>query len=70
MSQDLIKDILLQMQDQQQKDSQVLHELKGNLTVRVDKLESAQNRQWWMTYVVTPTLVLGHAMARKFGVNI
>ena len=37
---------------------------------RVTKLEKAQERQWWMTFVVTPFLLLAHGVARKFGVNV
>ncbi len=70
MSQDLLKDILLQMQEQQQVDSRVLHEMKGNLDVRVKKLEDAARLNWWMTYVITPVLLLLHGVARKLGANI
>jgi hypothetical protein len=70
MSKDLVTDILLQMQEQQQADSRVLHEMKGNIDVRVKKLEDAQRLNWWMTYVVTPAFMLAHAVARQFGVRV
>ena len=37
---------------------------------RISKLEGAQTRQWWMTYVITPFLLIAHAFARKFGAQI
>lgn len=70
MSKDLVSDILLQIQEQQQADSKVLHELKGNIEVRVKKLEDASHLNWWITYIVTPALMLAHGVARKFGVQI
>lgn len=37
---------------------------------RITKLEKAAERQWWVTYVVTPAIIaVGHA-ARAFGVKI
>lgn len=40
------------------------------VSARVDKLEAAQTRQWWMTYVVTPCLFVAHAIARNMGAKI
>lgn len=37
---------------------------------RITKLESAATRNWWMTYVVTPALFIGHAIARNMGARI
>jgi hypothetical protein len=70
MSQDLVKDILLQIQEQQLIDSRVLHEMKGSITERVKKLEDAHRLNWWMTYVVTPFLMIAHGVARRLGVNV
>lgn len=70
MSQDFVKDVLLQIQEQQLSDSKVLYELKGNMSARVEKLENAATHNWWFTYVVTPILLLASATARHFGVKI
>lgn len=73
MSQDLAKDILLQIQDQQTKDAQTLGQILGKLegySERVTKLEIDQSRNWWLTVCVAPALAVAHATARKFGVNI
>lgn len=70
MSQDFVKDLLLQIQEQQTADSKVLHELKGNMEPRIKSLENAQTRNWWMTYVVTPVLFLASSTARHFGVRL
>lgn len=37
---------------------------------RLTKLEKAHERQWWMSYVITPFIVIAHGVARKFGVQI
>jgi hypothetical protein len=37
---------------------------------RVTKLEKQHERQWWVTYVVTPCLILASHVAQKFGVKI
>jgi hypothetical protein len=37
---------------------------------RIKNLERDQNRQWWVTAAVAPTLALMHATARKFGINV
>jgi hypothetical protein len=37
---------------------------------RINKIEKSLERQWWMSYVVTPFLLVAHAFARKFGVQI
>lgn len=65
-----IMEVLLAVQRQQQDDSKVLHELKGNVEARVSSLERAATRNWWMTYVVTPFLMIAHAVARHFGVRV
>lgn len=70
MTQNLSNDLLLQMHEQQMLDSKVLHELKGNMDVRVKKLEDAARLNWYMTYIVTPCLMLAHAVARTFGVKV
>ncbi len=67
---DLSNDILLEIQRQQMLDSGVLHELKGNMEPRIKALENAATRNWWMTYVVTPILMIGHAIARSLGAKI
>lgn len=69
-SNSLSNDLLLQILDQQKKDSDILHELKGDVTVRVIKLEDAAHFNWWTTYVVTPLLMIAHGTARHFGVKI
>jgi len=66
----LNNDLLLQIAEQQVKDSQVLHELKGNLVARVESLESAQRWSKWMTYVVNPALAILMGIAQYFGVKI
>jgi hypothetical protein len=70
MSSELNNQILLAIQKQQIADSLVLHELKGSMEPRVKALETAATRNWWMTYVVTPILMIGHALLRKFGVQV
>ena len=37
---------------------------------RVTKLENAQTRHWWFSYVISPTLFVMYATARKFGVHV
>jgi len=37
---------------------------------RIEKIEKSLERQWWMSYVITPTLLALHAGLRKFGVQI
>lgn len=37
---------------------------------RISKIEQSLERQWWMTYVITPMLLVAHGVARKFGVQI
>lgn len=37
---------------------------------RLGKIEKSLERQWYMSYVVTPFLVIAHGLARKFGVQI
>ena len=66
----LSNDLLLQIIDKQYEHSEVLHELKGDISVRVRKLEDAQHLNWWMTYVITPVLMVLHGAARAFGVKI
>ena len=73
MSQDFSREILLQIQEQQTKDAQTLGRILGSLegyNSRVEKLESAQTRNWWMTVGIAPVLALAHGIARKFGVAI
>lgn len=66
----LSNDLLLQILDQQKTDSGVLHELKGDIGNRVKSLEDAASHNWWMTYVITPALLVLHATARHFGVKV
>lgn len=40
------------------------------VTLRVTKLEAAQTRQWWVSYVITPIVVLASSVARAMGVKI
>lgn len=73
MSQDLAKDILLQIQDQQTQDAKTLGLILGKLEgfdTRVTSLERDQSRNWWLSVCIAPTLALGHGIARKLGVNI
>lgn len=42
----------------------------GGPTGRVTKLEDAQKRHWWFSYVVTPALFIGHTIARQLGARI
>lgn len=73
MSQDLAKDILLQIQDQQTQDAKTLGEILGELrgyNTRIVSLEHDQSRNWWLTVCIAPALALGHGIARKLGVNI
>lgn len=69
-SNNLSNDLLMQILDQQTVDSKTLHELKGTVLSRVEVLESAARHNWWMTYVVTPSLFIAHATARHLGVKI
>ena len=69
-SNNLSTDLLLQILEQQRKDSETLHEMKGNVVSRVDKLEKDSGRQWWMSYVVTPVFFVISATARHFGVKV
>lgn len=69
-SNNLSNDLLLQILDNQQKDSAVLHELKGDITVRVEKMERSQQLNWWTTYVVTPALMIFTALARHLGAKV
>lgn len=40
------------------------------ITERVGKLEKAQERSWWVSYVVTPIIILASGIARAMGVKI
>lgn len=40
------------------------------ITEKVKKLEDGENRQWWVTHIVTPIVFVGTAVARHFGVKI
>lgn len=40
------------------------------VTERVGKLEKAGERQWWVSYVVTPIIILLGHIARALGVKI
>lgn len=55
-------------------DIKVLCERNANhneaVTERVTKLEKAGERQWWVSYVVTPILILLGHIARAMGVKI
>lgn len=35
---------------------------------RITKLETAQTRAWWMTYAVTPFLLVAREAVRKLGI--
>lgn len=37
---------------------------------RVTKLEKSQERHWWFTVAIGPTLALAHSVARKFGITV
>lgn len=37
---------------------------------RVTKLENQHERQFWVSYVVTPVLILASHIARSFGVKV
>lgn len=37
---------------------------------RVTKLERSAERNWWMTYVITPTLFIAKGIAGHFGVKV
>lgn len=70
MSQDFIKDILLQMQEEQAAQGKMLAEMKGNLHVRVESLEGSRRLNWWTTYVVMPVLGIAHAVCAHFGIRV
>ena len=38
--------------------------------LRLDKLEGAQSRQWWVTYIITPITIFATAVAHKFGIHV
>lgn len=47
--------------------ARTLGRIEGNYTStcdRLDKLEASATRNWWMTYVVTPALVIGHGILK------
>ena len=70
MSSNLTNDLLCQILEKQSQDSMVLHELKGNIDVRVKKLEDAAHLNWWATYVVTPSIAVVYGIARACGVRV
>lgn len=37
---------------------------------RIALLEKESDRNWWMTVLIAPLLTLGHAIARRFGLDI
>jgi hypothetical protein len=73
MSDNFVKDVLLQIQEQQTTDAQTLGRILGAIEgqgLRINKLEAAQSRQWWVSYVITPFSGIAYALAHKFGVKI
>lgn len=66
----LSNDLLLKIIDYQEANSKVLHELKGDINIRVKTLEDAATHNWWMTYVITPFLIVLHVIARYLGAKI
>jgi hypothetical protein len=48
---------------------QKIDDLGGN-DGRVARLEKAQERHWWFTVCIAPSLAILHGLARKFGVDI
>lgn len=72
MSHDLqfMRDVLLQMQEEQTNQGQTLARLEGNLDVRVKKLETAQKMNWWTTYVVAPLVGIAHGVCAHYGIKI
>ncbi len=45
-------------------------EALGGPQGRVTKLEESHERHFWYTVAIVPFLAIGHAVARKFGVQI
>ena len=43
---------------------------ENGLNGRVRKLEDADKRQWWITYVVTPAIIAAGHIARAFGSKV
>lgn len=37
---------------------------------RLTKIENSLNRQWWMSYVITPFLLIAREGVRKLGVHV
>lgn len=70
MSERLSNDLLCQLVDGQKDQAETLARIEGNLTARVESLESTHKWNKVITYVVTPFLVLGSAVARHFGIKI
>lgn len=55
-------------------DIRVLCERNANhneaIGARVTKLEDAQTRHWWVSYVITPIVIVISSVARAMGVKI
>jgi hypothetical protein len=72
----LSNDLLLQILDHQQQNALTLGQIKSDVTAlagpegRVTKLENGATRNFWMSYVITPFLMIAHAVARNMGVRI
>ena len=61
--------ILLEIQSELSSTNTMVRELSGP-DGRVKKLEDEQRRNWWLTVAVGPVLAFGHAVARKFGIQV
>ena len=75
-SNNLSNDLLLQILEHQQDNARTLGEVKSDIASltgpqgRVTTLEHSATRNWWMSYVVTPCLMIAHAVARSMGARI
>lgn len=76
MNDQFLRDLVLQMRDEQVSMTQTLARIEARVEDlsgpqgRVTKLESAQSRQWWVTAAIAPFLTICAAIAKKFGVTI
>jgi hypothetical protein len=72
----LSNDLLLQIIEHQHESARVLGEIRSDITNlagpegRIKKLENSQTLNWWMTYVVTPCLLLARSIAHALGAKV
>lgn len=68
MDSELVR-MLMDMRDDISSTKTMVEELSGP-DGRIKKLETDNTRQWWLAVAIAPVLALGHAIARKLGVQI